>query len=218
MTDQDVAVLLADGKLAPARGGGYVLTAAAVEEVTAADTEAPPSAGPWIFAVAGRSRPGRVRGFAGLARRALTQDGLLTLRQVTAGLKLVADAEQSGRDPGLTMNWDAGPADRQRRSGRGPVRLRAARQSEQRIRRARAALGEPAFALVWSACIEEAPFSYLEQRYRLPPNGGARALAKALERLADLYDGDAAGTQRPAGNLGRGGSPGSAGNSRPPAL
>jgi hypothetical protein len=186
--EEAVALLLADGKLAPADGGGHVLTAAAVEEVTASDAEAPPSAGPWILAVAGRRRRAAGRGFAGLTQRVLAEDGPLTLRQAAAGLKLIADAEQSGRDSGLTMNWDAGPVDRRRRSGRGPARLRAARQAEQRIRRARARLGEPAFALVWSACIDQVPLSRLEQCYRLPAKGAAGALAGALEKLAEVYD------------------------------
>jgi hypothetical protein len=192
--DQAVALLLADGKLAPAEGGGYVLTAAAVEEVTAADAEAAPSAGPWIFTVAGRPRRGASRGFAGLAKRVLAHEGPLTLRQATAGLKLIADAEQSGRDFGLTMNWDARPVDRRRSSsssnGKGPARLRAARQAERRIRRARARLGDQKFALLWSACIDQDSLSRLEQCHRLPRHGAAGALAEALELLAAVYDGN----------------------------
>jgi hypothetical protein len=185
---EDVERLRADGRLAAAEGGGYILAAAAVEEMTAADPEETPRAGPWIYAPAGRR--GRPHGFAGLALRAQNGEGPLTLRQASAGLKLIADAEQAGRDPTLTMNWDAGPVDKRRRDGRQPYRTGAARKADTRIRCARDALGE-AFALAWSACIEQFPLSRLERRHRLPAHGAAAALAEALEKLAHVYDGSA---------------------------
>jgi hypothetical protein len=185
---EDAQLLLADGKLAPAQGGGYVLTAAAVEEIAAADASEPPCAGPWIHVVTGTRRRTAARGFRGLAIRAEAGLGPLTRRQAVAGLKLIADAEQAGRNPSLTMNWDAGPADKQRRDGRMPWRMRVVRKADARVRRARETLGD-AFGLVWSACVDQLPLARLERRHELPAREGAAALAAALEKLANLYDG-----------------------------
>jgi len=87
------------------------------------------------------------------------------------------------------MNWDAGPVDKQRRAGRALVRPPAARKAEQRIRRIGAALGEPTLTFLWSACVEQVPFARLERRLGLRRNSAAQALAAALEKLAEAYDG-----------------------------
>jgi hypothetical protein len=186
---EEVELLLADGMLVAAGSGGFVLTAAAVEEVTAADPEEAPRAGPWIYATAGRR--GAPHGFAGLAFRAERGEGPLTLRQALAGLKLVADAEQAGRDSTITMNWEAGPVDKRRRGGHASRRLRAAQAADRRLRRAREVLGAD-FTLLWRACVEQVPLSRLSRGHRLSVRAVPAALAAALVRLADFYDGAAA--------------------------
>jgi hypothetical protein len=124
-----------------------------------------------------------------MAIRAKSGEGPLTLRQATAGLRLIEDAEQASRDPYLTMNWDAAPADKIRRSAGAGGLLRAVRRSQLRIHRLKTALGEPAFALVWSACIQRLPIRVLERRHHLARRAGPGALAEVLERVASAYDG-----------------------------
>ena len=193
LTPEDVECLLAQDMLIAAEGGGYVLTAAAVEEVTAAEVETPVEAGPWIFESAGykRSRTPRSSGtgFLYLAELAREGRGPLTLRQAMAGLKFVADVEQAGRDPALSMNWNAVPADKQRRLPKSGGPPRAAREAEKRLRRVRVLLGVANHALVWNACVEHMYLNELEKRLDLPPRSAGAALAAALETLADVYDG-----------------------------
>lgn len=187
----DVDLLLSDEMIIEAEGGGYILSAAAVEEVTAAEAEAPaPRAGSWIYSTANarHTREGG-SGFAGLAARAKAGEGPLSVRQAAAGLRLVADVELAGRSGALTMNWDAGPVDKQRRCGRPGGLSRAARAAERRIAAIAAALEKRIFELVWAGCVEQLHLIKLERRFHLKPRSGASALADALEKLAAVYDG-----------------------------
>lgn len=192
LTPEDVECLLAQGMLAPAEGGGYVLTAAAVEEVTAAEAETPVEAGPWIFETAGRrsARASRIggTGFIHLAEQAREGAGVLTLRQAAAGLKYIADVEQAGRSPGLTMNWHAIPSDRQRRLPKHGAPPRSALEAQRRLRRIRSLLGKRDHSLVWNACVEHMHLNELEERFGLPPRSAGVELAAALETLAEVYE------------------------------
>ena len=142
-----------------------------------------------VFAAAGiaQSRMGGA-GFVGLARRAEGGEGPLTLRAVQAGLRVIQDAEISYRRPGLTMNWDAIPADRGRRSaGSGGLSV-TAREADERLRLAKAALGEAGFGLVWRACVEAEPLTVLARQTGIAAATVVTRLGASLERLADTYD------------------------------
>jgi hypothetical protein len=184
----DVEQLKAEGLIIPAVSGGYVLAPDNRVEAPAPDVQ--PAAGPWLFEFAGVRVPKRNGGnFARLARNATCGQGPLSLRQAMAGLKLIEDAEQGARVASLTMNWDAAPADKNRRSGGEGRPVRAARAAQVRINRVKAALEEGEFAFIYSACIQGVSLRVLERRQGLPRHGGPRALGAALEKVADVYDG-----------------------------
>lgn len=188
LTQQEVERLKADKLIVPAASGGYVL--APDNQVEARDPDAQPAAGPWIFNAAGVAASNLAGpGFAGMALRAQLGEGPLTLRQAAAGVRLVEDVEQAARNPSLTMNWDAAPADKTRRSGVSGGRIHPARRAQLRIDKVKSALGEGAFALVYSACIRRLPTRELERRHGLARRAGHKALAAALETVAEIYDG-----------------------------
>jgi hypothetical protein len=182
----DVDRLRREGRIVSSPAG-YVL---AEERAPAPAPEAQPAAGPWVFQAAGVmvSNLGGP-GFAGLAMKARRGKGSLTLRQAMAGLRLIEDAEQAGRDPMLTMNWDAVPADKQVRSGGAGGRWSNARRAATRIAKVQAALGECAFEIAYAACVLRIPLRTIERRFSLPRLGARKALAAALEKAADVYDG-----------------------------
>lgn len=185
---QEVERLKAEKLIVAAASGGYVL--APDNQVAAYDPDAQPAAGLWIFHAAGMagSKLGG-QGFARMAVRARLGEGPLTLRQTTAGQRLVEDVEQASRGPSLTMDWDAAPADNRRRSGGSGGRIHPARQAQQRIERMKSLLGDAAFALVHAACVQSVPIRVLERRFGLVRRAGARTLAAALEKVAEIYDG-----------------------------
>jgi hypothetical protein len=152
--------------------------------------EAPPAAGPWVFKAAcvPAAKGGR-RGFARLAELARHGRGPLSLRQALAGLRLVEDAEAAVRDPLLTMNWDAVPADRNTRSGTSGGLQPHARRAARRIARIRKALGKQNFTIVYAACVERVHLKALERRFGLKRLEARRLLPDALERAAEVYDG-----------------------------
>ncbi len=182
--------LIADGAVQAAAGGGYVLTGA---EVRAVESEsARVRASPAAFFVAARGGAVRRRasgaGFLALANRAREGDGPLSLRQVEAGLRLIADAEQAGRDPKLSMRWDGVVRDGgggASGGGLSPV----ARGAERRLRRVRTEAGERAFMLAWAACVEARPMVVLAVRAGVGAKRAAGMLAAALEKIAKGYDG-----------------------------
>src|SRR5690606_9755937 len=115
------------------------------------------------FMVASRREAARHggRGFSALAWRARRGEGPLTMRHVEAGLRLIKDVEQRETSRGLTMDWDAGPVDRQRRSGTsGGFRGLAAKASE-RVLRLRRHMSVDGFSLVWALCVEAMPLRTL---------------------------------------------------------
>ncbi|HEY7799471.1 MAG TPA: DUF6456 domain-containing protein [Hyphomonadaceae bacterium] len=183
--DADHVAYLRSEKLIVPSANGYVL---------AVDGNPPPdealAAGPWVFK--GACVPGgkgRWRGFARLAELARHGRGPLSLRQALAGLRLIEDAETAARDPMLTMNWDAVPADRSTRGGTNGGLQSHARRAAQRIGRIRAALGKQDFTIVYAACVERMSLKTLEQRFALKRLGARMALSEALEKVAEVYDG-----------------------------
>lgn len=175
--------LVEGGEVAPAEGGGYVLAARGGEPGAARP------AGAAIFSAAGVWRARRSgNGFAGLARHAGEPGAALSLRQVRAGLRLIADAERGMRTARLGMDWSATPAARGRRSGRDGGQDRAARAAMLRLARLKAADG-PGFALAWAACVEGRALAAIERRFGLAKRRAAAKLAEALEGIAERYDG-----------------------------
>jgi hypothetical protein len=181
--------MLAKGELRAAIGGGYVLA-------PAEDQAAEP--GLRIFVAAGQPRAGASSGgFVALARRAMEGEGPLSIRQASAGLRLVADAEATGRDRGLSMSWEMQVRDHGRRSGGWAGAPPSAREAMRRLRHVQVRAGEQAFALAHAACVEGRPLAWLEVRFGLPSRGGADALVDALEQVANAYEGRATSGPRP---------------------
>jgi Domain of unknown function (DUF6456) len=183
VSSADVQRLKAE-KLLVATANGYVLS-----EDHEMAPEDQPAAGPWVFRAAGVPTAKGWRGFARLAELARHGRGPLSLRQALAGLRLIEDAESAARDPLLTMNWDAVPADRNTRSGgNGGLQPRAQRAAK-RIGHIRAALGRRDFTIVYAACVERVPLRTLERRFGLKRLGARKVLPEALETVAEVYDG-----------------------------
>jgi hypothetical protein len=182
VSSADVERLVSE-KLLVARAYGYVLSTEHAEKMQ-------PAAGPWIFEAAcvPAARGVAWRGFARLAEMARHGRGPLSLRQALAGLRLIQDAEASARDPLLTMNWDAVPADRNTRAGTHGGLAPHARSAAARIDRIRAALGKRDFTIVYAACVERVPLKTLEQRFGLKRLGARTVLPEALETVAEVYD------------------------------
>ena len=110
------------------------------------------------------------------------------MRHVEAGLRLIQDVEQRENSRGLTMNWETGPVDRQRRSGTsGGFRGIAAKRSE-RIRRVKRFVSVDAFGLVWALCIEAMPIRALRERFGIARRQVDAVVAEALEEVALAYD------------------------------
>ena len=197
LTQADVAVLAADGKIAATAGGGYVAAPPAANLKFSPNSAANSAAnsvtktGEWVFKAAGFAKPGVASGagFAGLARRAQAGMGPLTLRQAAAGLRLIVDAEQSVRAERITMDWDGVVGDRRRRRGRDGGLALSARAAAIRIARLKCAMGEAAFDLAWSACVERAPVRLLARRRGVAGPRIREMLGDALEKLAGAYDG-----------------------------
>lgn len=131
LTDEEVEGLAGENKLKAMADSVYVLADVRVEP--------PPKIEPWAFIVADKRRTAQHAGigFTALAIKARKGEGPLTMRHVQAGLKLIADAERRDTSHGLTMDWDAGPVDRQRRGGTAGGRRGTAAQAAHRLRRVR---------------------------------------------------------------------------------
>lgn len=182
LTEAEVAALLEAGSLREAEPGVCMLADGVVH--------VRPSIEPWAYIVATRRDASRQhgRGFAALAWRARRGEGPLTRRHVEAGLRLITDVEQRENSRGLTMDWDAGPVDRQRRSGTsGGFRGIAAKTSE-RMRRVRRHTSVDGFSLAWALCIEALPLRALVTRFGISRRRIEEAIAEALEELATAYE------------------------------
>jgi hypothetical protein len=185
LTLEEGARLMASNRITAAtQGPGYMLADRPGEM-----EPQEPRPGPEVFRAVGApsSRIGGA-GFLGLARRAESGDGPLSLRAVQAGLRLVADAEASLRRPGLSMNWDAIPADRGRRAAGSGGLGTAARAAANRLAHVASRIGPTRHALVWAACVEGWPLSRLAAQRGLAIRRVGEALGEALEALADAYD------------------------------
>jgi len=149
-----------------------------------------PSVSAWAFIAAGRPRrrgePSK--GFLGLAVLARRGAGPLSMRQVKAGMRLVADAERENNSAGLTMNWDAGPSDGRPRGPRRGGQTSSAASASARLKRVRALAGEPSWSLAWLACVEGATLRELKARMALSQRAVGAALAHALEQVANAYE------------------------------
>lgn len=150
----------------------------------------PPSTSAWALIAAGRPRRSRepAKGFLGLAVLARRGAGPLSMRQVKAGLRLVADAEREHNSSSLTMNWDAGPSDRRARGPHRGGQTASAANASAQLKRVRALAGEDAWRLAWLACVDGATLSALRQKSGLSQREVGVALARALEQIANAYE------------------------------
>jgi hypothetical protein len=178
-----VARLLRDQKLRHTGDGACVLA----EGVIVAP---PPSTSAFALIAAGRPRRSGepAKGFLGLAVLARRGAGPLSMRQVKAGLRLIADAEREHNSAGLAMNWSAGPTDRRARGPQRGGQTSAAASASAQLKRVRAFAGEDAWRLAWLACIEGATLAVLKKKTGLSKGAMGAALAQALEQLANAYE------------------------------
>ena len=182
LDDGEVARLVAQGKLTAAGEGIRVLT-----DVR---TEAVPMIEPWAFIAAGRRDVARATGmgFAALAIAARKGQGPLSMRHVQAGLRLIADAERRDTSKGLTMDWDSGPVDRQKRSGVSGGFRGSAADAARRLRRVKAMVTPDVWKLAWAVCVDALSLVALQKRFRLGRREVRPAVAAALEAIALAYD------------------------------
>lgn len=182
LTDDEVAQLAGEAKLRATGDGVYVLADVRIEP--------PPQIEPWAFIVAGKRRTAKHAGigFVALAIKARKGEGPLTMRHVQAGLKLIADAERRDTSHGLTMDWDAGPVDRQRRGGTAGGLRGTAAQAARRLRRVRGLMGANTWALAWAVCVEAMSLRGVSERFAIGTRRVGDAVADALEAAALAYD------------------------------
>ena len=177
-----VARLLRDQKLRHTDDGACVLAEGTFV--------VPPN--PSVYALIAAGRPRRhgaaAKGFLGLAVLARRGAGPLSMRQVKAGTRLIADAEREHNSSGLTMNWGASPTDRRARGPRRGGQTASAASASAQLKRVRALLGEDVWRLVWLACVEGATLRALKEKTGLSQRAAGAALARALERLANAYE------------------------------
>lgn len=146
----------------------------------------------WVFVAAAARRPGKRTGgvgFAGLAMLARQGRGPLNMRHVLAGLRLVRDAERAAGDARLTMNWDAGPVTRQRRGGSAGGVRGDARLAGRFLERLRERIGEQTWRLLWGLCVDAESLKALKKRFGISQEDVHAVVARALDALADAYDG-----------------------------
>jgi len=182
LEDGEVARLVAQGRLAAAGDDVRVLTDVRFEP--------PPPIEPWAFIAAGRRDVARATGmgFAALATAARKGLGPLSMRHVNAGLRLIADVERRDTSKGLTMDWDAGPVDRQKRSGVAGGFLGNAAEAAKRLRRVKSLAPEDHWKLAWAVCVDAMSLVELQKRFRLGKREVKPAVAAALEAIAVAYD------------------------------
>lgn len=182
LEDAEVQRLTDEGQLLAAGEDVLVLAGVSVEPL--------PPVQPWVFIAAGMRRTARYAGvgFTALAIKARKGDGPLTMRHVQAGLRLIADVERRETSRGLTMDWDAGPVDRQRRAGGAGGLRGSAAQAQKRLRRVKALMDADAWSLAWAICIEGASLRGAGERFSLDRGDVGKAVAEALEAVALGYD------------------------------
>jgi hypothetical protein len=184
IADREVMRLVEDGALVWADDGG-VLALSEAERARMSALPSDPRA--WMAAGLPRARAAGTS-FLTLAMQAQAGDvSVMSVRQAGAGLKLAADAEQAAASSGLSMSWDGVPRSRSARAGGGPPVKGA--EARARLAKIEAGVGAERFALLLAACVDGQPLRRLEQRFGFAKSRGGHALAKALEQLADVYDG-----------------------------
>lgn len=139
--------MVGEDRLIAAGEGVYVL-------VPDARIEPSPRIEPWAYVIAGKRRTARHAGigFTAPTIRACKGEGPLTLRHVQAGLRLIANAERRDTSHGLTMEWDSGPVDRERRGGPAGGRRGTAAYAAQRLQRVGALMNANVWTLVCGLC------------------------------------------------------------------
>lgn len=179
---EDVERLARDGSIKAVEDGVYVLADV--------DVEMWPERQPWAFIAAGIRKNTRSAGggFAALAMKARRGEGPLTLRHVQAGVRLVTDAELQDNSGGLTMDWDAGPIDRQRRgASAGPMKAGAAGAAK-RLKRVRAAMDERQWRIAWVLCVGGLSLRKVRAQFALGQGKTHDVIVQAMEALADAYE------------------------------
>ena len=182
LEDAEVVRLAEEGKLLIAGEDVFVLAGVNVEPH--------PPVQPWVFITAGMRRTARYAGigFMALALRARKGEGPLTMRHVQAGLRMIADVERRETSRGLTMDWDAGPVDRQRRGGGAGGLRGSSAQAQRRLRRVKALAGAEAWSVAWAVCIEGASLRGVQARFALLQRDVGKTVAAALEAVALAYE------------------------------
>jgi hypothetical protein len=173
-----------------AREGAIVAADAETYLLCGVNPEPQHHVSPWAFIAAGlrRSANSNGIGFAALAIKARRGEGPLTLRHVNAGLQLIADAERRENTDRITMDWDAGPVDRQRRGGRAGGLRGMAIDAARRLRRARRMTDPQRWEMAWALCVEAVPLRTLRQRFGLGQRNAGEAFAAAMEAVANAYE------------------------------
>lgn len=182
-----VGRLSREGHLVETSEGSLVLADA--QDVREAAPVTPPR---WVYVAASARRPGARSGgvgFAGLAMLANQGRGPLLLRHVQAGLRLVGDAERASADMRLTMNWDAGPVTRHRRSGVEGGATGDAQRAIRELQALRERTGEQVWRLLWALCVDGESLRAVQRRCGLKSRETQAAVVGALEALANAYDG-----------------------------
>lgn len=158
-----------------------------LEGVTVAE---PLDVDPWAFVAAGLRQTSVRRGFgfAALALQARRGVGPLTLRHVQAGLRLISDVEGSANADRVTMDWDAGPVDRQRRSGKAGGLRGIAVDASRRLRHARGMMDPVQWSVAWALCVDGQSMRVVKRRFGLGQRNSGRAFAAAMEALANAYE------------------------------
>lgn len=179
---EDVAHLARQGSIKAAGEDAYVLADV--------DVEAPVEVQPWAFIAAGIRRNVRNAGggFATLAIKARRGDGPLTMRHVQAGMQLIADAELQESGGRLTMDWDAGPVDRQQRGASSGGMKAGALGAARRLRRVRGAMDERLWRIAHVLCVGGLSLRRIGAQFTLGQRGTGAAITEAMEALASAYD------------------------------
>lgn len=179
---EEVEQLASEGAIVALDTETYVLGGVTAKE--------PLDVEPWAFVAAGVRGTSlqRAFGFSGLALQARRGMGPLTLRHVQAGLRLIADAERGANAGCITMEWDAGPVDRQKRSGSAVGLQGMAVDAMRRLRRARAMTDPVQWSLAWALCVDGQPLRTLQRRFGLGKRISGAAFAAAMEAIANAYE------------------------------
>ncbi|MFT3725387.1 MAG: hypothetical protein QM773_17595 [Hyphomonadaceae bacterium] len=99
-----------------------------------------------------------------------------------------ADAERGANAGRITMDWEAGPADRQKRSGRTHALQGKAVDAARRLKRARAMTDPVQWSIAWALCVDAQPLRALRRRFGLGHRNAGSAFEAAMEAVANAYE------------------------------